>query len=164
MQRRMLSAVLLFSMLAMLVAAQESSRRPQRASAAAGAAPDKALMQRIWDAWATMDPTNAAPYYDKQAGDVFFDIAPVKYAGWDDYAKGAANVIQQSFTALKFTVNDDARVRSSEMGAFGTATIDSVLTGKDGKTQHMTLRWTVIWANENGRWLIIHEHVSAPLS
>jgi ketosteroid isomerase-like protein len=27
----------------------------------------------------------------------------------------------------------------------------------------MTLRWTVIWAHENGRWLIIHEHVSAPL-
>ena len=164
MQRRLVSVVLFLSALAMLVAAQESSRHPARAGAPSGAVPDKALMQRVWDAWATMDPNNAAPYYDKQAGDVFFDIAPVKYAGWDDYAKGAANVIQQSFTALKFTVNDDARIQTAATGALGTATVDSVLTGKDGKTQHMTLRWTVIWANENGQWLIIHEHVSAPLS
>jgi ketosteroid isomerase-like protein len=121
-------------------------------------------MQKIWDAWATMNPDNAAQFYDKEPNDVFFDIAPVKYEGWDSYSKGAANVIQQSFTALKFTVNDDARVQNSAAGALGIATVDAVLTGKDGKTQHMTLRWTVIWANEKGRWLVIHEHVSAPLS
>ena len=24
-------------------------------------------------------------------------------------------------------------------------------------------RWTVIWQKEDGKWLIVHEHVSAPL-
>jgi hypothetical protein len=24
-------------------------------------------------------------------------------------------------------------------------------------------RWTVIWENEDGKWLIVHEHVSAPV-
>ena len=163
MRIRFVSGIVLLLMMVSFAAAQENARRPERTASAEGA-PDKAMMQRIWDAWGTMDPSNAAQYYDKRSDDVFFDIAPLKYAGWQDYAKGASNMIQQSFTALKFTVNDDARVRASDTGALGIATVDAVLTGKDGKTQHMTLRWTAIWANENGRWLIIHEHVSAPLS
>jgi hypothetical protein len=24
-------------------------------------------------------------------------------------------------------------------------------------------RWTVVWENQEGKWLIVHEHVSAPL-
>jgi hypothetical protein len=24
-------------------------------------------------------------------------------------------------------------------------------------------RWTVIWANEDGKWLTVHEHVSVPI-
>jgi ketosteroid isomerase-like protein len=150
-------------MVTLSVVAQSHQARGTASGATQQTAPDKALMQRVWDAWSSMDPTKAAEFYDKQADDVFFDIAPLKYDGWQSYEAGAKNMIQQSFSALKFTVNDDARVQRSAVGALGTATIDANVTGKDGKTQHMTLRWTVIWAHENGRWLIIHEHVSAPL-
>jgi hypothetical protein len=24
-------------------------------------------------------------------------------------------------------------------------------------------RWTVIWEKEDGKWVIVHEHVSAPM-
>ena len=168
MTKKIALVVVLLGTVVTLIAAQGNSRRSEstgaNSAASTQAVPDKVLMQKIWDAWATMDPGNAAQFYDKQSTDVFFDIAPVKYEGWENYSKGAANAIQQMFTALKFTVNDDARVQNSAAGALGTATVDSVLTGKDGKTQHITLRWTVIWTNQNGRWLIIHEHVSAPLS
>jgi ketosteroid isomerase-like protein len=168
MTKKIAVVVVLLGFVVTLMAAPENSRHSEstgaNSAASTVAVPDKALMQKIWDAWATMNPDNAAQFYDKEPNDVFFDIAPVKYEGWANYSKGAANVIQQSFTALKFTVNDDARVQNSAAGALGIATIDAVLTGKDGKTQHMTLRWTVIWTNENGRWLVIHEHVSAPLS
>src|SRR5437660_11305136 len=82
------------------IAAQENSRPSENSganlAASSQAVPDKALMQKIWDAWATMNPDNAAQFYDKQPNDVFFDIAPVRYEGWDSYSKGAANVIQQS--------------------------------------------------------------------
>ena len=43
-----------------------------------GGAPDKAYMQKIWDAWATGDPANAAHFYARGAH-VFLDIAPLKY-------------------------------------------------------------------------------------
>lgn len=122
--------------------------------------PDKAAMQRVWDAWSTLNPANAAQFYDKQPNDVFFDVAPVKYQGWDAYAKGAQ---QLPFSKAKFTVNNDAQVQSSPQATWGTATVDAQLTGKDGKQQHMTLRWTVVWSRQGSKWLIVHEHVSAPL-
>jgi hypothetical protein len=45
----------------------------------AGPAPDKALMQTIWDGWSTLDPSNVAKYY-ATGPHPLFDIAPVKYA------------------------------------------------------------------------------------
>ena len=53
----------------------------------AGPAPDKAFMQKIWDGWSTLDPANTAQYY-ATGPHVFFDIAPLKYGSWDEYAKG----------------------------------------------------------------------------
>jgi ketosteroid isomerase-like protein len=144
---------------------QSGSRQASRrsgASAARTGVPDKALMQKIWDGWGTLDPNNVAQYYDKSPDNVFYDITPVKYDGWEEYQKGTA-ALRDMFNSAKFTVNDDARVHSSGDGALGTATVAAQLTGKDGKTQNTTLRWTVVWASQGGQWLIVHEHVSAPL-
>jgi len=35
---------------------------------------------------------------------------------------------------------------------------------KSGKREMGTFRWTVVFEKQNGKWLIVHEHVSAPLS
>jgi ketosteroid isomerase-like protein len=37
------------------------------------------------------------------------------------------------------------------------------MTEKSGKRDLGAFRWTVIWQKEGGQWLIVHEHVSAPL-
>ena len=37
------------------------------------------------------------------------------------------------------------------------------MTTKAGKLEMGTFRWTVIWENVDGKWLIVHEHVSAPI-
>jgi hypothetical protein len=50
-----------------------------------GARPDKAFMQQIMTAWATMDPANVAKYY-ASGPHTFFDIAPLKYNSWDEYS------------------------------------------------------------------------------
>jgi ketosteroid isomerase-like protein len=127
----------------------------------AGPAPDKAFMQKIWDGWATLDPANVANFY---AGGphTFFDIAPLKYDSWDEYEKGAKGVLA-GFSSAKFTVNDDAAVHPHGDLVWGTATIKEEMTTKDGKINMGSFRWTVVWENEDGKWLIVHEHVSAPL-
>jgi ketosteroid isomerase-like protein len=127
----------------------------------AGAVPDKALMQKIWDGWATLDPANTAQFYAK-GPHTFFDIAPLKYASWDDYQKTVAGVLS-GYKAAAFTVNDDAQVHNAGQIVWGTATIKTDMTQKAGKREMGAFRRTVIWQKEDGKWLIVHEHVSAPL-
>ena len=123
--------------------------------------PDKVLMQKIWDGWATLDPANTAQFYAK-GQHTFFDIAPLKYNSWDEYQQGVKNPIA-GYTAATFTVNDDAQIHSAEQTVWGTATVKSDMTEKSGKRDLGAFRWTVIWQKEGGQWLIVHEHVSAPL-
>ncbi len=124
--------------------------------------PDRAFMQRIWDAWTTMDPAKAAPFYSKDPENVYYDLTPLKYQGWAEYEKGVANLLKE-FKSLKFVVGNDARVWSRDDGALGTATLHAEIVNADGSPATMELRWTVVWHRESGHWLIVHEHVSAPL-
>ncbi|HTR66472.1 MAG TPA: nuclear transport factor 2 family protein [Terriglobales bacterium] len=123
--------------------------------------PDKAYMQKIWDGWATLDPANVAGYY-ADGPHVFFDIAPLKYGSWDEYDAGVKKVLA-GYKSAKCTVNDDAVVHPHGDLAWGTATINYEMTAKTGKIEMGAFRWTVIWEKQDGKWLIVHEHVSEPL-
>ena len=125
------------------------------------AAPDKAYLQKIWDGWATLDPANVAQFY-ASGPHTFFDIAPLKYASWDEYQAGVKAVLA-GYKSAKFTVNDDAAVHTHGDLVWGTATVKEEMTTKGGKVEMGNFRWTVVWENEDGKWLIVHEHVSAPL-
>jgi len=129
---------------------------------AAGPAPDKAYLQKIWDGWATLDPANTAKYYDATNPHTFFDIAPLKYNSWEEYEKGVKGVLA-GYKSAKFTVNDDAQIHAHGDLVWATATVADQMTKKDGKVEMGNFRWTVVFENEDGKWVIVHEHVSAPL-
>jgi ketosteroid isomerase-like protein len=118
-------------------------------------------MQKIWDGWATLDPAKVAEFY-ATGPHTFFDIAPLKYSSWEEYQKTAAGVLA-GYKAAAFTVNDDAQIHNAGQIVWGTATIKTDMTQKSGKREMGAFRWTVIWQKEDGKWLIVHEHVSAPL-
>ena len=122
---------------------------------------EKAHLQKIWDGWATLDPANVAQYY-ATGPHTFFDIAPLKYGSWPEYEKGAKQVLA-GYKSAKFTVNDDADVHPHGDLVWATATVKEEMTTKAGKVEMGNFRWTVIFENEEGKWLIVHEHVSAPL-
>jgi len=134
--------------------------QPKAAKKPAGAAPDQALMQKIWDGWCTLDPANVAPYY---AGGphTFFDIAPLKYDSWDEYQKGVKNVLA-NYKSAKCTV-EDAQVHPAGDTVWASAIVKNEMTTKAGKIEMGAFRWTVIWGNQDGKWLIVHEHVSVPV-
>jgi len=123
--------------------------------------PDKAYMQTIWTGWATLDPANVAMFY-ATGPRTFFDVAPLKYDSWDQYQAGVKAVIGD-YKSAKFTVNDDAAIHAEGDWAWGTATVAYEVATKAGKVQMGNFRWTVIWQNQNGKWLTVHEHVSEPL-
>lgn len=137
------------------------TKKSSTKKAPAGPAPDAALMQKIWDGWQTLDPANVAKYY-AQGPHVFFDITPLKYNSWDEYEKGVKGVLA-GYKSAKFTV-DGPEIHPHGDLVWGTGIIKEEMTDKAGKVSMGNFRWTVIWENEDGKWLIVHEHVSAPLS
>jgi len=152
-------SIVMLCVLALTLSA--TSQLPKAAAKkSAPPAPDRAYLQKIWDDWATLDPANVAKYY-ASGPHVFFDIAPLKYSSWDEYEKGV-KVVLSGYKSAKFTVNDDTFHPHGDL-VWATATVSNELTTKAGKIEMGTFRWTMIFENQNGKWLIVHEHVSAPL-
>ena len=127
----------------------------------AGGTVDKTYLQKIWDGWATLNPDNTAQFYAK-GPHMFFDIAPVKYNSWDEYYAGVKNVLA-GFQSATFKVNDDAQIHSAGKNVWVAATIASDMADKSGKHNMSTMRWTALFENIGGKWLIVHEHVSEPI-
>jgi ketosteroid isomerase-like protein len=155
------AAVLLCVLLLGLSGLAQPKKAAAKKMAPSGPAPDKALMQKIWDAWATLDPANAAPYY-AEGPHVFYDLAPLKYNSWSEYEAGAKNLLA-NYKSVKLTVNDDAAVHPHGDLVWGTATVKEDAMRKSGKREMATFRWTVVWEKQEGKWLIVHEHISESL-
>jgi ketosteroid isomerase-like protein len=140
-----------------------SLAQPPKAAAKKSAppAPDKAYLQKIWDGWSTLDPANVAQYY-ASGPNTFFDIAPLKYNSWDEYQNGVKAIVA-GYKSARFTLNDDLAVHPHGDLAWATATVKEEMTTKAGKIEMGNFRWTGVFENQDGKWLIVHEHVSAPL-
>ncbi|HEV2117214.1 MAG TPA: nuclear transport factor 2 family protein [Terriglobales bacterium] len=143
---------------------QKASKESKGAvhSSAGAKTPDKALMDAIWAGWSSGNPANVAKYYAK-GPHVFFDIAPLKYNSWAEYEKGVTGVLS-GFQSLKATVNDDAQIHHHGSLVWGTATVHHADVARNGSKSEGDFRWTVIWEKIGVEWLIVHEHVSAPLA
>lgn len=165
--KRIIVFVVLLAVVALPLGAQEPKKKDGKRAVTAtaqrtAAEPSKELMQKILEAWETMDPAKAAPYYSKFPENVFYDVAPLKYVGWQQYAEGSKALLA-TLQSIKFKLNDDVQVHRFGNIAFGTATARSDLLHKDGSKEGVDTRWTVIWEKQGNSWLVVHEHYSAPL-
>jgi len=122
----------------------------------------KAMMSKVLDAWETLDPAKAEPYYDKEDDNVYFDLAPLKYSGWAAYAAGTAEVFQE-FSSLSLSMNDDVWMERHGDAAITACTGRCDVVMKDGQKQSFEWRWTAVWENKGQEWKIEHEHLSAPI-
>ncbi len=127
---------------------------------AAGPMPDKAYLQKIWDGWGTLDATDQARFY-AQGDHTFFDVAPLRYKSWDEYQNGVTKELA-GYKSATFTVNDDVEMHPAGEYVWGASTVKEDAVLKNGKREMGTFRWTFILAQQDGKWLIVHEHVSQP--
>jgi ketosteroid isomerase-like protein len=122
----------------------------------------KERMSRIMHAWDNLDPSAAAPYYAKEPDLVFYDDSPLKYTGWDAYARGVRKEFAD-YTSFATTLADDVAVhRVGNAFAWGTATWRANAVKRNGSTEVVLGRWTVLFEKRDANWLIVHEHVSVP--
>jgi ketosteroid isomerase-like protein len=157
-QQPLLAALSVLLLATTLSFAQQHKKPPAKP---AGPAPDKALLQKIWEGWGTLDVSKVAEYY-ATGSHVFFDIAPLKYDSWDDYTKGVTQILA-GYRSAKFTVNDDAEFHPAGEYLWGTATVKEDAILKSGKREMATIRWTYVFGPQDGKWVLVHEHVSEPL-
>lgn len=157
MQKRVLTSLTFVLMLA--VAAVAADKKPAAKKTSGG--PDKAYLQQIWDGWAGLDGTKQAQYY-AQGPHLFFDLAPLKYASWDEYQAGVGAILNDIKSAT-LTVNDDAQIHTVGDTAWVASTVKADMMKKSGKREMATFRWTAVFEKHDGKWLIVHEHVSQPV-
>jgi ketosteroid isomerase-like protein len=121
----------------------------------------KHMVVNYWQTWSALDPDKSAVMYVKDPNAVFFDVAPMKYKGWNEYAAGVKKAFG-GYASAQFTAADITVSRHGNF-AWTTDTFRGVLTAKDGKTSELNGRHTAIWEKQGGHWLIVHDHVSVPL-
>jgi ketosteroid isomerase-like protein len=148
--------------LAALAASVQNKHTSERKSTAGADAEVRATLEKLYAAWSDLDPAKAAPFYAKEPDLTFFDVAPMKYTGWQEYAAG----VPQAFAAYrsgKFTFNDDLRVHRNGNLAWATSIWKGELTKKDGGKELVAGRYTAVLAKRGKNWLVIHEHMSVPM-
>ncbi len=123
----------------------------------------RTFVQKVYDAWNTLNSQNADPFYAKDADVVFFDAAPFQYKGWQEYKEGAQKYFLDLLATGKLVPNDDLKIKTKGDVAWITLTFNLSGDLKDGKKMNMDLRQTSILEKRKGKWFIVHEHISAPL-
>jgi ketosteroid isomerase-like protein len=124
---------------------------------------NKKLIERYYAAWNTLNTDNPAVFYAQDASLVFFDVVPFKYQGWAEYKKGVQKTFFDQISAGKLTPNDDLKITRRGNVAWMTLTFRLSFTLKTGAAMDIDCRHSAIWENRRGKWLIVHEHISAPL-
>jgi uncharacterized protein (TIGR02246 family) len=123
-----------------------------------------ALIKGYYAAWNTANPDNAAVFYAKDADLVFFDIAPLKYAGgWKEYSDNFKKNVAPGFATLTLTPGNDIKITRKGNIALATLTFHLAAKQKDGTALDFDGRHTLVLEKRSAQWLIIHEHVSKPL-
>jgi ketosteroid isomerase-like protein len=163
MTRRSLSKVISTSCLAVLIAIAASAQTKKTPTKMGIEAEFKAMIDQYYTAWSTLNPDNAAKYYAKDADIVFYDVAPLKYNAWAEYKAGVIKAFTETMSSGKLTPNDDLKINQRGNIVWTTVTFHLSAKPKAGGAMEVDCRHTAIWEKRGGKWLIVHEHVSAPL-
>jgi len=131
--------------------------------ATSGDAEFKALIQEYYAAWSTANTDRPSKLYDKDADLVFFDVAPLKYNGWDEYKVGVQKGLFDNMISGTLSANDDLKVNRRGSIVWTSVTGHLSAKMKDGKALETDIRHTAIWEKQGGKWVIVHEHVSVPM-
>jgi ketosteroid isomerase-like protein len=69
----------------------------------------------------------------------------------------------KGYKKLRLTLNDDTQIHTDGNLTWATTTVKEDAVTTAGKHELATLRWTLIFEKQAGKWMIVHEHMSEPL-
>jgi len=122
----------------------------------------EALYQQYIKAFNARDVNTIMSLYSPKDLFVFDVVPPREYPSWDAYKKD----FEELFAAFPGPVqNNMSELSISAAGSLAYAhNIQSCnFTGKDGSKADLVVRVSDVLRKTNGKWLIVHEHVSVPV-
>jgi ketosteroid isomerase-like protein len=136
------------------------ARAQQRAS-------DDATFRKLIDsycaAWSSGNADAPGKFYAKDGGLVFYDLAPFSYHGWKEYHDGVQKEFFANMESGSLTAGKDLKVSRHGTLAWTTVSMHFSEKTKDGKAIEAEVRYTGIWEKRGTNWLLVHEHLSAPM-
>src|SRR5215831_16457693 len=130
-------------------------------------ATDVATFRKLIDdycaSWSILDPDKPAKFYAKDPGLVFYDIAPFSYHGWKEYHEGVQKELFANMESGSLKAGNDLKVTRRGTLAWTTVSMHFSEKTKDGKAFEAEIRYTGIWEKRGPSWVLVHEHLSAPL-
>src|SRR6202521_3547983 len=123
----------------------------------------RTLVPKIIGSWESLDITKIEPYYAADPDFAYFDIMPMKYNNWAEYRTGVQKALFEPNSSITLRVNDDPGAHRRGSRASATVTFGADLVSKQGAASHLDGRWTMVLEKRAHGWIVVHEHVSAPL-
>ncbi len=130
-------------------------------------ASDDATFRKLIDAycaaWSTGNADAPARFYAQENGLVFYDVAPFAYHSWKEYREGVQKEFFDNMVSGTLSAGKDLRVSRHGSVAWTTVPMHLSEKTKDGKDVEIEIRYTGIWERRASGWVLVHEHLSAPL-
>ncbi|MHB8499344.1 MAG: YybH family protein [Candidatus Acidiferrales bacterium] len=114
-------------------------------------------------AWSTGNADSPARFYAKEDGLVFYDVAPFAYHSWKEYHDGVKKELFDNMVSGTLSAGKDLKVSRHGTVAWTTVPMHLSEKTKDGKDVEIDIRYTGIWERRGSSWVLVHEHLSAPL-
>jgi ketosteroid isomerase-like protein len=131
-------------------------------------ATDDATFRKLIDgyclAWSSGNPDNAAKFYAKDSDLIFYDLAPFSYKGWKEYNESTKDLFAGNVESLSLTADKDLKTVRRGNIAWTTVSMHALAKMKNGSTLDTPVRYTGIWEKRGKTWVLVHEHLSAPIA
>ena len=145
------------TVLAVCIASSCSSNRSN------DAAEIDASLQRLVAAVNAKDINGIMAYYSPGESLLVFDaLPPRQYVGATAYRKDWEGFLAAYPTGVHAEASD-WKVETEGNLAYGHGIFRTTGQDKDGKPLDLTVRVTDVYKKINGKWLVVHEHVSWPV-
>lgn len=120
-------------------------------------------VQRLMTAVNAKNINGIMAYYTPDESLLVFDaLPPRQYVGAAAYRKNWEGFLAAYPNSLHAEVTDWKAEAEGNL-AYGHGIFRASGPGQDGKTLDLTLRITDVYRRINGKWLVVHEHVSWPV-
>jgi ketosteroid isomerase-like protein len=122
-----------------------------------------ASLQNLVTAVNAKDINGIMAYYSPDESLLVFDaLPPRQYVGAAAYRKDWEGFLAAYPGALHAEVSDWKTEIEGNL-AYGRGIFRTIGPDKDGKPLDLTVRVTDVYRKVNGKWLVVHEHVSWPV-